>query len=427
MFSRRLFLQLGAAAAGASVAFGQEGPERSCAPLPESITSLKSMKEEAKPITVAERRDRQEKARRLMRANGIDAILLMEGTSLDYFTGIRWWGGERTFAMILPAKEKPFFVCPAFERDRAAEQIAHSPQADAPDVRLWQEDENPYQLLAQGLRDRRMSTGTLGIEETVHYVFSSGVGKSSPQLKLTSATPVTAGCRMIKSNHEIALMRLASKVTLTAYEAAYSGLREGMTQHDFSSLISSAHTQLGFTGDADVQVGQYTAIPHGSVEPQTIQEGTLFWVDGGCQVEGYVSDISRTFVLGKASDEMKKVFDIVHQAQRAALKAARPEETCGSVDAAARRVVADAGFGSEYKYFAHRVGHGMGMDGHEWPYLVRGNSTHLAANMVFSDEPGIYIREKFGIRLEDDMHITEKGAELFTPQSLSLENPFGKG
>ncbi|HVO62156.1 MAG TPA: Xaa-Pro peptidase family protein [Terriglobales bacterium] len=426
MFSRRRFLQLGAVAAGATLGLAQESPEHNCPPLPESITSLKSMKDQAKPITVAERRDRQEKARRLMRANGIDAILLMEGTSLNYFTGIRWWGGERTFALVLPAKEKPFFVCPAFEQGRAAEQIANSPQADDPDIRLWQEDDNPYQRIAQGLRDRQTSTGTLGVEETIRYVFSTGIAKASPQLKLTSATPVTAGCRMIKTSHEIALMRLASKVTLAAYQAAHQALREGMTQHDFSGLISAAHSQLGFPGEADVQVGQYTAMPHGSVESQSIQEGTIVWVDGGCKVEGYVSDISRSFVLGKATDEMNKVFDIVHRAQRAALKAARPEETCGSVDAAARKVISEAAYGPDYKYFTHRVGHGMGMDEHEWPYLVRGNTTRLAENLVFSDEPGIYIRGRFGVRLEDDMHITENGAELFTPQSPSLEDPFGK-
>jgi Xaa-Pro dipeptidase len=231
---------------------------------------------------------------------------------------------------------------------------------------------------------------------------------------------------MIKSNHEIALMRLAAKVTLTAYEAAYNALREGMTQHDFSDLVGAAHVQLGFPGEADVQVGQFTALPHGSVEPQTIQEGTIVWIDGGCRVEGYVSDISRTFVLGKPTDDMKKVFDIVHRAQSTACSAAHPDDTCGSVDAAARRVITDSGYGPDYKFFAHRVGHGMGMDGHEWPYLVRGNTTRLATNMVFSDEPGIYVRGQFGIRLEDDMHITENGAELFTPQSPSLEDPFAK-
>jgi Xaa-Pro dipeptidase len=425
MHSRRRFLQLGAVAAGATFSLAQDNADTKCAALPASIASLKSLKDEAKSITVEERSARQEKARRLMRANGIDAILLTEGTSLSYFSGIHWWGGERLFAMVLPAKGKPFFVCPAFEQGRAQEQVANSPQAKDPDIRIWEEDESPYQRVAQGLRERHLANTTLGIEETVYFVFSNSLLKAASQLKVTSATPVTAGCRMIKSAHEIALMRLASKVTLAAYEAAYAALREGMTQHDFLDLIAAAHNQLGFPGDADVQVGEHSAFPHGSVEPQVIREGTIFWIDGGCKVEGYVSDISRTLVLGKPSDEMKKVFDVVHHAQRAALAAARPDVECGRVDAAAREIITNAGYGPDYKHFAHRVGHGMGMDGHEWPYLVRGNKTRLAPNMVFSDEPGIYIRGQFGIRLEDDMHITENGAELFTHQSPSLENPFG--
>jgi Xaa-Pro dipeptidase len=182
---------------------------------------------------------------------------------------------------------------------------------------------------------------------------------------------------------------------------------------------------LGFPGEASVQVGEYSALPHGSVTPQVIREGTIVIVDDGCQVEGYQSDITRTFVLGKASDKMKKVFDIVHQAQAVALRTAHPGVECQAVDAAARKVIVDAGYGPDYKFFSHRLGHGIGMDGHEWPYLVRGNTTPLAAHMTFSDEPGIYIPGAFGIRLEDDMHITENGAELFTPQSPSLENPFG--
>jgi Xaa-Pro dipeptidase len=221
-------------------------------------------------------------------------------------------------------------------------------------------------------------------------------------------------------------MRLAAKVTLAAYEATYRSLKVGMTQHDVANLVETAHTQLGFEGGAEVQVGEYSAFPHGSVTPQLIKEGTIVMMDGGCSAEGYQSDITRTYVLGKASDKMKQVFDIVHRAQRAALAAAGPGVEAGAVDAAARKVIIDAGYGPDYKYFTHRLGHGMGMDGHEWPYLVRGNPTNLQPEMTFSDEPGIYIRGEFGIRLEDDMHITEKGAELFTPQSPSLEDPFGK-
>jgi Xaa-Pro dipeptidase len=427
MISRRLFVQLGTVAGAAlgANALTQADAEESHSPLPASIASLKSMKDQAKPILLSERRERQQKACRLMEANRLDALLLTEGTSLDYFTGIRWWSGERLFAMVLPVRGAAFYVCPAFEEGRAREQIANAPDGEQPDVRTWQEDDNPYQRLAQGLRDRGISGGTLGTEETVRFLFSNGIAQAAAQANIVSATPVTAGCRMVKNDHEIELMRLANKVTLTAYEAAYRALREGMTQSQFEDLIAAAYRQLGFPGEASVQVGEYSAFPHGSTTPQVIREGSIIIVDDGCEVEGYQSDITRTFVLGKASDKMKKVFDIVHQAQTAALKTARPGLECQTVDAAARKVITDAGYGPDYRYFTHRVGHGIGMDGHEWPYLVRGNTTPMAANMTFSDEPGIYIRGEFGIRLEDDMHITENGAELFTTQSPSLENPFG--
>src|SRR5437868_202652 len=426
MLSRRRFLQASTVAATATLAspsFAQKQTTNS-GPPPPPIAHLTSMKDQEKPITREEQQQRQEKAGQLMESNGLDGILLMEGTSLDYFAGIRWWGGERLFAMVMPARGKSFYVCPAFEEGRAREQIAKGSQQDDADVRIWQEDENPYERVAQGLRDRGLATAKLGIEESIRFVFSDGIAKAAPQLKMISATPVTAGCRMIKSDHEIALMRLAAKVTLIAYEAAYRSLKEGMTQDDFSHLVQAAHTQLGFTGDADVNVGEYSALPHGSITPQVIRDGTILLMDGGCKVEGYTSDISRTFVLGKANDKMKRVFDIVHQAQSAALATARPGVRCGDVDMAARKVITDAGYGPDYKFFTHRVGHGMGMDVHEWPYLVRGNSTVMAPNMTFSDEPGIYIRGEFGVRVEDDMHITENGAELFTPQSPSLENPF---
>ena len=383
------------------------------------------MKGDAHPITLDERRARQEKARALMEANDLDAILLMEGTSLNYFTGIRWWGGERMFAMVLPAKGTAFYVCPGFEEGRAREQIAKAPDGAQADVRIWQEDDSPFQRVAQGLKDRGVATGNVGIEESVRFVFTEKVGKASPQTKLISATPVTAGCRMIKSPAELALMRLASKVTLTAYQAVYQALRDGMTHLEVGNLVEAAHEKLGFEGGSLVEVGEYAAFPHGSVQPQVIREGVPILIDGGCKVEGYESDITRMLMLGKPEDKAKKVFEIVHRAQSAALATARPGLECGAVDAAARKVIVDAGYGPDYKFFAHRLGHGIGMDGHEWPYLVRGNSTKLAANMTFSDEPGIYIRGEFGVRLEDDMHITEDGAELFTPQSPSFEDPFG--
>ncbi|MCU1295758.1 MAG: hypothetical protein JWO91_36 [Acidobacteriaceae bacterium] len=427
MTTRRRFLQLGSVTAGTFVTGlpALADVDRKCPPLPPAIAGLKSMKDQAKPITAKERIARQEQARRLMNANNLDAILVADGTSLDYFIGIRWWGSERLFAVVLPASGAAFYVCPAFEEDRAREQIAKFGDAKQADVRVWQEDESPYEKLAQGLKDRGISTGTLGLEETVRFVFADEIGKAGSQVKLVSATPVTSGCRMIKSDHEIALMRLANKVTLIAYEAVYKSLKPGMTQNQIEDLIAIAYSRLGFPSEADVQTGEATASPHGSDKPQVIREGAIIMIDDGCKVEGYNSDITRTFVLGKASDKMKQVFEIVHRAQSAALKTARPGGECQAVDAAARKVITDAGYGPDYKFFPHRVGHGIGMDMHEWSYLVRGNTLPMKANMTFSDEPGIYIRGEFGIRLEDDMHITENGAELFTPQSPSLENPFG--
>jgi Xaa-Pro dipeptidase len=427
MLSRRHFLQTATVTAGSGLAAFTPSlrAEEACAPLPQSIANLKSMKDLAKPITVGERAARQEKARQLMAVNHLDAILLADGTSLDYFAGVHWWGSERLFALVLPAKGRALCVCPAFEEGRAREQLANSSDGKNADVRAWQEDQNPYELLAQGFADLKISTGMLGMEETVRYVFSSAIARVAPRLKIVSATPMTAGCRMTKSDHELDLMRVANNVTLTAYRAAYQTIHEGMTKPELEQMIMAAYGKLGFSGEVDIDIGENSSFPHGSNVPQVIREGTLVLLDDGCTVEGYQSDITRTFVFGKPSDRMKKVFEIVHSAQTAALKTARPGVECQAVDTAARKVISDAGYGPDYKYFTHRVGHGIGMDGHEWPYLVRGNATLLARGMTFSDEPGIYIPGEFGVRLEDDMHITENGAELFTPQSPSLEDPFG--
>ncbi|HET7563927.1 MAG TPA: Xaa-Pro peptidase family protein [Gemmatimonadaceae bacterium] len=400
---------------------------KSDASLPPSIAALTSMKDQATPISADERRVRIERARQRMHDRGIDAIMLTGGTSLAYFTGLQWGLSERLLALILPAKAAPFLVTPKFEESRAMEQVKTGPLDTGTDILTWEEHESPYELVAQGMKKRGLASGRMGIEETVRYVFSDGAAHALPALTLTSATPVTAGCRMIKDEHELTLMRIASAATLKAYEAVYKALKEGMTQDDVRHLISAAYARLGFDGAASVQVGPYTALPHGSRTPQTVREGTIIMIDDGCTVEGYKSDITRTFVLGKASDKMKQVFDIVHQAQTAALGVARPGVPAQAVDAAARAVITNAGYGPDYKYFSHRLGHGIGMDGHEWPYLVRGDTLPLEPNMTFSDEPGIYIPGEFGVRLEDDMHITPDGAELLTPQSPSLEDPFGSG
>ena len=436
MITRRSFFGMSAAlaAAGRTPVLhaqrgrAQEDPPRS---MPPSIARLTSMRRGASPITNDERLARIERARRLMAQEKLDALMLAGSTSLTYFTNMRWGGGERLSACVIPQKGDPLFVCPAFEEDRLREQLARGPFGGRrADVRTWNEDESPYVLLAQSLKDRGISTGRIGVEETTKFVWAESIAAAAPQLKFVSGTPVTAGCRMIKDAHELALMRLASAATLKVYAAVYEALQPGMTQHDVEGLIAAAYRQVGFPGEASVQTGEYTALPHGSTAPQTLREGTIIMIDDGCTVEGYQSDITRTFVLGKASDRMKRVFDIVKRAQAAALASARPGVPLASIDSAARQVVTDAGYGPGFTYFSHRVGHGLGMDMHEWPYLVKGNmfgwDQELTARsgMVFSDEPGIYIRGEFGVRLEDDMHITDDGAELFTTPSASLETPF---
>ena len=436
MIDRRIFLKSAAVSSLLPAAYGvfhqsdafaqTEKPTEKSALSP-AIAALKNRKDEARPISPAERGERQQRARELMNDYKIDAVLMAGGTSLRYFTGIGWGNSERFSGFVLPRKGDAFCIAPAFEEERLREQMKLFPDGDRVRILIWQEDDDPYPLVARGLRDAGLATGTIGIEERTMFVYVDGVAKASPGFTLTSATPVTAGCRSIKSAHELALMTLANQVTLAAYEAAWKSIHDGATTHDLTDLIMRAYAQQGFPqGYASVQTGEFTALPHGSMQPQVIREGSVVMIDDGCVAEGYQADITRTLVLGKPTDRMKSVFEVVHKAQAAALAAARPGVECQSIDAAARKVIDDAGFGPGYAHFTHRAGHGIGMDMHEWPYLVKGNRQKITARMTFSDEPGIYLRGEFGVRLEDDMHITENGAELFTPQSPSLEDPFGQ-
>jgi Xaa-Pro dipeptidase len=405
--SRRSILRISAALSSSSLLRGQPSSH-----LPPAIAALPSLKAQARPFTTAEFEHRVERARRLMAQNGMEAIVLGGGTSTQYFANIRIHGGERLWALVIPRRNDAFLVCPAFEEDRAHELLSASPFRKAR-VLTWQEDEDPSQLLVRGLKDRHVSTGKVGIDEMMPLFFVEALSRvGGSALQMVSATPVTAGCRMVKDDHEIECLKLAGKATLLVYEAVYKSLKPGMTQDDTLQFVNAGYERVGFPGEADVNVDQYTALPHGSETPQIIKEGSIIMLDDGCRVEGYWSDVTRTFVLGEATPKMTQVFDIVQRAQQAALKAAKPNVQCGAVDEAARKVIADAGYGPGYKYFTHRVGHGLGMDMHEWNYLVP-NNMHgwvtrpvLGAGMVFSNEPGIYIKGEFGIRLEDDMHIT---------------------
>ena len=434
MPTRRSFL-LAATAAAATPSIALQAQRPTAAPssdlkLPAPIAALTSRRSEATPITIAEREQRLERARALLAEHKIDALVIATGTSLNYFTGLRWGQSERFFAWVLPVKGSPFVVCPVFEEGRVRERMeakpATLPAASTTKVYTWNEDENPYALLAKALKDTGITTGKIGVEERTQFAFSDGIAHASPSLTAVSGTPITFGCRAVKSQAELDLMRLANNVTLQVYEAVYKSAQPGMTNRQFSELVSAAYLRCGFPGDASCQVAEYSALPHGSLQPQVIRENEIILIDDGCTVEGYQSDMSRTFVLGKATDKQRQVFDIVHKAQAAALSAARPGIPCHAIDDAARKVITDAGYGPDYKHFTHRLGHGIGMDGHEWPYLVRGNTTPLAAGMTFSDEPGIYITGEFGVRLEDDWVVTPNGGEMFTPQSPSLEDPFAK-
>ena len=426
-YDRRRFLRTttGAAAAAtvSTAGFGGPAPEpaQTDASLPASIRALRSMVDDVKPITDEERMARIEKARSLMDENGIDAVFIEPGSSLYYYTGVRWSNSERMFGFVLPCKGEPAYVCPQFEEERARELTRFSN-----DIRTWEEDESPYKVVAQILRDRGVAGGTIGMEERVRFFLFDGIRKETPGANFVSADPVTAGCRIYKSPSEIALMQRAADITIAVYRATFPTLHEGMTQFQFRNHISAAFDACGVQGGASVQFGEYTAYPHGSITPQKLKEGDVVLVDGGCGVEGYRSDITRTTVFGKPSARQTEIWNLEKKAQTAAFEAAKVGVPCENVDAAARKVITDAGFGPDYKVpgLPHRTGHGIGLDVHEWVNFVRGNKTPLAPGMCFSNEPMIAIYGEFGIRLEDCLYMTEDGAKFFSEQSPAIDQPF---
>ncbi len=425
MQRRQFFTSALPAAGAATVGFGRRPhpplpeslPEQD---LPPSLAELTPMTDSEPPgITDEERWGRIAKAQSLMAAAGLDGILMIGGTAMRYFTDLEWGLSERTFALVLPSEGEPAWVCPAFERERAAEGIRFGD-----DIRTWEENESPYALVAGILADRGLRTGRIGLEETVRYHVVTGLAADAPAIEIASADPVTIGCRAIKSPAEIALQRHANQVTITAYEATWNAITEGMTQSDFSRVLASAFTRLGYSGGAMVLFGPNSAYPHGTSREEVISEGTTILFDGGTRVGGYPSDITRSGIWGEPSVEQRQVWTLVKEAQSAALDAALPGALTGDVDRAARLVIDRGGYGPGYRYFTHRLGHGIGLDGHEWYYLVEDSDTILEPGMTFSNEPGIYIYGRFGIRLEDIMVITEEGADLYTPQAATPIYPF---
>jgi len=411
------------ASAGQALLSAQaQSPAPSTSGMHPALAALKSMTADVKPITKDERAARVQKAQQLMAANKIAALMLEGGSSMFYFTGVRWGLSERPFVCVIPAKGELAWVSPGFEEERARELVSKSAE-----VRVWQEDDSPYKQVAGILKDRGAASGRIGVEERLRYFIYSGVKKESPAAEFVDAEVITAGCRMMKTATELALMQKASDITIEAFRAAFQTFKEGMTQDELRANIATAHRLLGGPGgSAGVSFGTYTAFPHGSIEPQKLKEGDVIQVDGGCAVDGYQSDITRTVVFGRASARQTEIWNLEKRAQAAAFAVVKPGTPCEEVDAAARKVITDAGFGPDYKVpgLPHRTGHGIGLDGHEWTNFVRGNRTPLAPGMCFSNEPMIAIYGEFGIRLEDCLYVTDKGAQYFSQPSPSIDKPF---
>jgi Xaa-Pro aminopeptidase len=426
-YSRRKFVQCaGALAAIAPAAALPKARTENAddSSLPPAFSQLRPLGSRVKPITSDEYQGRIARVQKLAAELDpkLDALFLATGTSLYYFLGVHWWASERLLGVLIPQRGQPVVVCAAFEEGRFREQLRFPAE-----VHVWQEDESPTKLAAKALADRGLRTGRIGVEETTMFIFYDHLRQAAPGFEYVSADPVTIECRGVKSAHELELMRLACEATCDVYRAVFSSLHEGVTQGEISKLVESGFAKIGLRGDALVLTGASAALPHGTVKPQSLKEGDVILIDGGCKVEGYSSDVTRTGVLGRPSEKVQRTYETVRRAQDAALDAARKGRLSGTVDDAARQVITGAGYGPDYKFFTHRLGHGIGLDGHEHPYLVRGSKTVLAPGMTFSNEPGVYIPGEFGLRCEDVMVIAEDGpAHLLTPGfQVSLEKPLG--
>ena len=418
---RRNFLRFAALAGSgiiSSIGFGSSAKAGSVT----GNDQLKRVTDGVEPITVQEREERIAKAQRLMTANKISAIVVDSGTTLEYFTGISWGPSERTMVAIIPAKGTVKYVCPGFEETRFRELISIGKE-----VYAWQEDESPYKLITTVFAAAGITAGTIGIEERMRFFVMDGIRKEAPHLKYVSADTITIPCRMIKSAPELALMQKASDITVAAIKIGISQLKENMTPRDLSSIITTAQGQLGGNPEfALCLFGESSAFPHGSIHPRNLQKGDIVLMDCGCRVHGYSSDITRTVVFGEPSKRQVEIWNLEQQAQAGGFAAAKMGAACEGVDTAARKVITDAGFGPGYQLpgLPHRTGHGIGMDGHEWGNMVKGNKKLFEAGMCFSVEPTISIPGEFGVRLEDCAYMTADGPRWFSQPSPSISKPF---
>ncbi|MDH4108199.1 MAG: Xaa-Pro peptidase family protein [Gammaproteobacteria bacterium] len=414
--SKREFLQLtGAAGVAAAMPAGSATLA--------AVTGLENITGGLAVISVDERRARVAKAQRLLAEHGIDALLLEAGSALVYFTGVRWWRSERYTGAIIPRDGEIAFVTPYFEEPSVRESMSFGD-----DVRTWHEHENPFALVAGILADRGLKSGRIGIEETVRHFIVDGVQQAAPKFGIVSANPVTRGCRMYKSPAEIALMQAANDVTIAAYRHVHSRVEAGMSPAEISAMMDAATAALGGSpGFSMALLNEASAYPHGSDQPQVVQEGGVILMDCGCSVHDYESDISRTWVFGEPTAKQRRVWETVRRGQELALETATVGTPAGQVDDVVRAYYESQGYGPGYRTpgLSHRLGHGIGMDGHEPVNFVHGEATPLAPGMCFSNEPGIYLFGEFGVRLEDCLYMTDGGPKLFTALSPSLDRPFG--
>lgn len=419
MLSRRSFLW-GASAAtllSSRLSFSKAAPPHGHS----EAAALKSLAGGAKPISPDERQARLSKVQGLMQQQKVAALLIEPGSSLEYFTGIRWHRSERTTVAVIPASGDILVVTPAFEEPSVRETL----QVPG-DVRPWDEHESPFERIVQALKDRGVSSGTVAAESTMRFFIIAGIRQVSAGYDIVPADALVRACRLIKSPAELALMQLANTITIEALRFVHGRLALGMGTKDIATLMDQATTTLGGSPEfALILLNEASAYPHGSLTPQTIREGSTVLMDCGCAIHGYQSDISRTFIFGHPSQRQRKVWDTVKRGQEIALETAKIGVPVGRIDDAVRSYYDAQGWGPGYHLpgLSHRTGHGIGLDGHEPPYLVHGDTSPLQAGMCFSDEPGIYIPGEFGIRLEDCWHMTDTGPVTFTPLARSLDQP----
>jgi Xaa-Pro dipeptidase len=412
MLSRRAFIQsAGAATLAAGAGFAATEP----------MPRLKSLTVGAKAISAEERHSRIARVQTLMSQRKIAALLVEPGSSLDYFTGIRWHRSERTTLAIIPASGELLVVTPAFEEPSVRETLQVGGE-----VRPWDEHESPFEKIVQGLKDRGINSGVLAAESTIRFFIVAGIRQAGSAYEVIPADALVRACRLIKSPAELALLQLANDVTIQALRQVHAQAAKGMGTADIAALMDTATLALGGSPEFSlILLNEASAYPHGSAQPQRIRDGSVILMDCGCAVHGYQSDISRSWVFGEPNPKQRKVWNTVKRGQEIALETAKIDVPVGSIDDAVRKYYEKEGWGPGYLLpgLSHRTGHGIGLDGHEPPYLVHGDATPLQAGMCFSDEPGIYIPGEFGIRLEDCWYMTAAGPRLFTPLAKSLENP----